>query len=280
MKKDNEINSLSQLMNNHNEKLTGSSVKTPEKKLFNSLNDLIANHSSKKDNINNKIDSNKTFRTLADLTASHMQKSSSPIAKNNSTFVIPKFSLKSDNNTSNNRVNNLSLSSNYLFKKKPVIDVEVLEKEIVNITVSSITPQKKIEIDGDKNTEECDIDLSSVIKKKSTSVPIINKNTKLLSPSYNLKDIFLMSSEPIPSSMIVDSLQVLNCQLNSSNLYKKKLNSINREGSMFGKMLCRRWNIKKPYIKHSKCEYSDRIKPFDFSSPSPDNIIFANIRRQ
>lgn len=263
-------------MNSHKLNL----VNSEEKKNFSSLSELMANNSRKKENIN-KIDSQmtkKSFGTLADLTADHMQKSNGP-SPNKSSFIIPKFTLK-QNNTTNNSPSPLPIFRNLTIKKNSTDSLDTLKKKIFDMEVTSKPVELKIDNLNDKINDKLntDIDLSSVLRqtKPSAQKTII---TKSKTQCYDLKEIFLMSAEPIPSSMIVDSLKVLDCQINASNLQYKKLNYSNNSCSMFGKMICRRWRLKKPYVKHSKSEYTENIIPFDFSSPSPDNLIFGNLRR-
>ncbi|CAG5082389.1 Similar to HBS1: Protein HBS1 (Drosophila melanogaster) [Cotesia congregata] len=265
------FSSLSDLMASHKSKVT------PEKPKFNSLSGLISNHASAKglSPKNDKLGDKKSFGSLAEMTAHHL-KSNSPLKK--STFVIPKLS--------NREPTPIHLPGKLI---KSVDNVDAVNTEVNKVASSVKNLQLEQKFEGknkEKNEEkeeeksnDWEIDLTAALRQSESSanykkIKLANEqdNSTKRKDGFNLKELYDNINEPICSSLIVESVEVLECKLTSINLKYSQLTHFNKMASPFGKMLCKKWKSHKPYIEKSKSEFSDIIKPFDFSSPSPDSI--------
>lgn len=225
---------------------------------------------------------NKKFGNLADLTNNHLQKSGNALRTSN--FVIPKLSLKSNDAITPISPLNVKLEA----KNKIAENVQTLledvnqlqiSPEIVKYFINDSEENSKDEDNDLENSREFLIDLTTVLRQ--TSVLSVNekKNEEQLS-KYDLKDIYIMTAEPLPSSMIADSLDTLKkCEINLSQLQFTKLSHASHSVSLFGKMLCRRWRPTKPYVKIPQ-RSCGQLKTFDFNSPSPDTLILNNLMKK
>lgn len=274
------FSSLSELMASHKSKSTS------EKPKFSSLSGLISNHASAKDD---KDGDKKSFGSLAEMTAHHL-KSTSPFKKSNkNSFVIPKLSNKVMASSSINLPGKLIKSVDESDTSRSS-DVDKVSLDVKNLQLDNNCEDRDKDKDDDKNKDKesnWEIDLTKALRQPG-SPAVISSKTKLSNgqdldiksqDNFDLKKLYDNINEPICSSIVVDSIEVLECNLTLINLKYAELHHFNKMASPFGKMLCRKWKSKKPYVKKSKCEFSDKIKPFDFSSPSPDSLILANLRR-
>lgn len=232
------------------------------------------------DKIHGSSGEKKSFGSLAEMTAHHLQKSnnSSPLSPK-SPFVIPKLSQKPSNSSSK-----LFFTPN---KKsiKTTINVNTPMEIDKNNSVQTNDELDKKDEELQVTTDDWVIDLTKALlvtpnKNLQTNDQISkNKNSKSSKDFYDIKDFYQYSSEPIPSSLVADHINILHCSFNLKQLGSTKLPYSNKKASNFGKTLCRKWIIRKPYIKPPVPESIGNIKKFDFSTNSPDDIILANLQR-
>lgn len=123
-----------------------------------------------------------------------------------------------------------------------------------------------------KPIENCDgpclIDLSSALK----AVPEASTKSCNRVPFTNDKEVFTLSraSEDIFLELNFDSIKILNNDLELSN----------KSSSPFGKILCRKWKFNNVNLVKRENVSPTRVVHFDFSTPSPDDLILKFIRRK
>lgn len=233
-----------------------------------------------------------TFGSLADLTAHHLKKSSSSggisspvIGSPNAAFVIPKLWTRSDSAASSPK-NQFSEASSSL--NSDAYDTQILSQtKVKKIQKRDDKIDDKIPVANFLNTrtpspEDWVIDLSAALSETFSKVSTPNEklNSKLsddLCQDISRLDIYLNTKTP--EIIGANSSNVFfDCNLNSSSMQHIKLGYSKEVVSSFGKILCRRWKTRKPYIRSEP--HVDVIMPFDFSIPSPDDRILVHLRKR
>lgn len=238
-----------------------------------------------------------TFGSLADLTAHHLKKSSSSggisspvVGSPNAGFVIPRIWPRDESLASSPK-----LQFGDIVEKRPRRDLDddssSLNSDFNDMRVSSrddVQEVRKNQSDSFKNTrtpspEDWVIDLSSALsetfsKVVSTNEKSISKLSEDLTQDISRLDIYLNTN--VPAIMEADSSSNLyfDCNLNLSGLEQIKLPYSKEVVSLFGKILCRKWKTRKPYVR-TEAEI-DVVKRFDFSNPSPDDRILVHLRKR
>lgn len=257
---------------------------------------MIANHT------NSKSDSKpQYFGSLADLTANHLQKSNVSTNKielckksPNSGFIIPKlninknkenfghniiFSKFDSKNNTDSTVNIINNKSDDRFNSDKV-QIDSLRKGISNLELESkpnneFNEQKSINLEDlmEHNVErvrtpspdDCLIDLSAALKE--VHVPDLKHNCQI-EPMTNLYYDTLSYINKMKNNSFndSDSETSVECTLNLNSLIHVRLPYAKKTVSTLGKILTRKWKLKKPFIKCKTQEYRT-IKRFDFSTP-------------
>lgn len=261
---------------------------------FSSLAGLISHHTESihsnttKIPLQNNIDA-QCFGSLAALTAHHLQKSSAANVEchekeqlPNSQFVIPKLSIKKNDNANVENIQSLKLHDN---SKKQLVHanskhpINLLQKNFSDMYISvenndmtNIESKEQfkdsINIVNEARTPSPDnwmIDLSTALKEAEFLTDCISSNANLTASRkfyYDMPNLE-MCIEDNKNSVISNTLPVT---LNLCALRHIKLPYTKKNVSVFGRTLCRKWKTKKPILK-SLVQHYDTIKSFDFSTP-------------
>lgn len=241
------------------------------------------------------------FGSLADLTANHLQKSNISTNKielctksPNSGFIIPKLNINknkenfgqsiisskfsSDNNTDN--IVNITSNKNEDRFYSDKVQIDPLRKGISNLKLASnpnseFNEQKSVNLANliDHNAKQVRtpspddwlIDLSAALKE--VHVPDLEHNRQI-EPMTNLYYDTLSYIEKMKNNSLndLDSETNVECTLNLNSLIHIRLPYAKKTVSTLGKILTRKWKLKKPFIKSKTQEYRT-IKRFDFSTP-------------
>lgn len=261
---------------------------------------MIANHSNSK--MLASCSSKQHFSSLADLTANHLQKSN--ISSNkielctksslNSGFIIPKLNINKDKKNfehdivslkfdkENNADSTVNITKNETEDQFNLdkIQIDSLRKGISNFKLASnpnneFTEQKSVNLANlmEHNAERVRtpspddwlIDLSAALKE--VHVPDL-KHNRQVEPMTNLYYDTLSSIDEMKNNSLNDSNSEANveCTLNLNSLIDARLPYTKKTVSSLGKILGRKWKLKKPFIKCKREEY-ENIKRFDFSTP-------------
>ncbi|KAK0075135.1 hypothetical protein PV325_007318 [Microctonus aethiopoides] len=290
------FSSVTSLKTNHKANVT-TPVNTTEKRKFDSLVELMNYHTNNVSplkektifNSENMKSDKKLFDSLTSMTAHHLQKSNNSLKQptvSKIPFVIPKLSPKSSINFP---ITFETKSESKIVKK---ISAKMSLTELSEISETSREPIKTHRMTV--NDEDCMIDLTMALRPSGTLPTIINKNLKLISNKHlsensiaksannfhDIKEIYQYTREPIPLLLGVNEIHKLECNFNLIKLHYLKLKH-NTMVSRFGKMICKKWKIPKPKFKKTifESKFISNIERFNFSSPSPDNIILSNLRR-
>ncbi|KAL0101489.1 hypothetical protein PUN28_018962 [Cardiocondyla obscurior] len=229
------------------------------------------------------------FSSLAALTTDYLQKSNinniqSQIKPQSiSPFVIPKLSITKKNNEErdNAHLSKFCTSEN---NKTQLMSTNVLNNHKINLLekdFSSMNIFPKSNILKDIKTEEqfknpsivnkiCTplsddwVDLSTALKEAEFLVDnafhnVNSASSKKLQHNMHSLEICVEDDAKIMPNVLPVTLNL--CALRCVKLPYTKINA-----SVFGKTLCKKWNMKKPFFKVTVEPYST-IKPFDFSTP-------------
>lgn len=264
-----------------------SDVKRPLK-TFSSLAGLTSHHTESIHSDTTRISSqNNTdaqfFGSLAALTAHHLQKSNVANVEfrerkqlPNSQFVIPKLSIKKNDNADVN-IQSLKLSNNsksqaiHTNNKHPIdllekgfTDMYILENNDVTNVESIEQIKAPINVINETRTPSPDnwiIDLSIALKE--AELLTTSSNTNLTIPRkffYDMPNLEICIEE---NSVISNTLPIT---LNLCDMRHAKFPYTKKNVSVFGRTLCRKWKSRKPVLKVVVQRY-DTVKRFDFSTP-------------
>lgn len=243
-----------------------------------------------------------SFGSLADLTAHHLQKSGNAsdgagnrFGKINSpkaNFVIPKFSANRGNSAPNNAiVQRLTFGLT-----NPPVPVDSLETRHAPSMLTS-TGDNSVNVksepveasEGRTTPDNFTIDLSTALRQIDPGLNVKSINDdKIVKKAVDdfsfgkVLGIELCVDRDDSGGLSKSPTKMLGheCKLNVSYLRNIRLSHANRVVSLFGKMLCKRWRSRRPSVKKSNQRNSGKIRPFDFSTPSPDSIILSILRRR
>lgn len=267
-------------------------VKRPLK-TFSSLAGLISHHTESIHSDTTKISSqNNTdtqcFNSLAALTAHHLQKSNKAAnvefrereRLSNSQFVIPKLSMKKNDNADVRNMQSLKLSNNN--KMQPIHtnhkhSIDLLDKDFSDMCIvennhatnvkSKEQFKDSINVDiNETRTASPDnwmIDLSIALKEAEHLTDCTSNNLTVPRKFYYDMPNLETCIEDYKNSVISNTLPIT---LNLCNLRHAKFSYTKKKVSVFGRTLCRKWETRKPVLKIVLQRY-DTVKPFDFSTP-------------
>ena len=225
-----------------------------------------------------------TFNSLADLTAHHLKISSSSEKGKTSNdsnsmsplgFVIPKFSMKFGNkNLLKDKALddvNKEISSLKIEDKKPCI--EKIKNNVKLDDVNSKVPNIKLEyqnsVDSEFKKNFCEMEFEKIVHiKKEKNIEVPNIKTEILDENIDTLQN-LISKKLYKDNCVLFS----NKKIDDMKLVKKPI-------SLFGKVLCKKWQRCTPYKRTINSNLSSNksdILRFDFSSPSPDSKILARV---
>lgn len=209
-------------------------------KVFKPLN---LNLNKTPNSVNNDVKTE--FNSLDELTSFHLKNAGT----NN--FMIPKFNLNKPQNDLKFVVPKLNLSS---------------------------TPKKQNDTSSKSETtalETWHIDLTSALKNIPTPIQKTktNNNTKHDSSDENFTPQF------VDCEVEVKEIEVAECCLNISSILDVDLKHLTKKRSSFGKILCRNYvSCYKPEVPH-KFEVLNKIEPFKFDVPSPDDNVQKFVKK-
>lgn len=291
-KKDNLLKDSTSTAYCHLNNIDSSSVEKRPLGTFSSLAGLISHHTESIHSDTTKITSQNNmdtqcFGSLAALTAHHLQKFSANVEFRekeqlpNSQFVIPKLSMKKNDNANVKNIQSLKLHDNskrqsvHANSKHPINLLETnfsdMYISLENNDVTNVESKKQfkdpINVANEARTPSPDnwmIDLSTALKEAElltdcTSSANLTASRKFYYDMPNLE----MCIEDNKNSVISNTLPVT---LNLCALRHIKLPYRKKNVSVFGKTLCRKWKTKKPVLKIPVQRY-DTVKSFDFSTP-------------
>lgn len=261
---------------------------------------MIASHTNSKKSASSNSQA-QCFGSLADLTANHLQKSNISTNKielctksPNSGFIIPKLNINknkenfgqsmisskfsSDNNTDG--IVNITSNKNEDRFYSDKVQIDPLRKGISNLKLvsnpnSEFNEQRSVNLANlmDHNVKHARtpspddwlIDLSAALKE--VHAPDLEHNRQI-EPMKNLYYDTLSYIEKMKNNSLNDSDSETNveCTLNLNSLIHIRLPYTKKTVSTLGKILTRKWKLKKPFIKCKTQEYRT-IKRFDFSTP-------------
>ncbi|KAL2728344.1 HBS1-like protein [Vespula maculifrons] len=248
--------------------------------------EMIASHSDSKKLAS--CNSKQHFGSLADLTANHLQKSN--ISNNkielctksspNSGFIIPKLNINKDKKNfehgivslkvgkENNADSTVNITSNETEDQfnRDKIQIDSLRKGISNFKLASnpndeFTEQKSVNLANlmEHNAERVRtpspddwlIDLSAALKE--IHIPD-SKHNRQVEPMTNLYYDTLSYIDKMKNNSLNDSNSEANveCTLNLNSLIHIRLPYTKKTVSTLGKVLTRKWKLKKPFIKCNK----------------------------
>lgn len=238
------------------------------------------------------------FGTLADLTAHHLQKSNSgdvrtslfgkgsPSPKTN--FVIPKLSRDRGNEETHAVApptfclvdSLLSLEQT----PQPSDDAPTVKHDEENLS----SKLEEMNLNGSVIANNWTIDLTTALRSsQSKSEEKSVTREEKMSGNRSANEISFICTSPIIDheewNIHVNTEYAVpneGCELNLSYLRKIKLRYSHKMASSFGQMLCKRWKYRKPYVVRQKSIINEKIKRFDFSTPSPDCLILSHLRRR
>lgn len=227
-----------------------------------------------------------SFGSLAALTAHHLQKSNAANVKfrereqlPNSQFVIPKLSIKKNDNANMENIQSLKLHHS---KRQPVHanskhSVDLLEKDfsdmyifLENNDVTNIESKEQfkdpINVINEIRTPSPDnwmIDLSTALKEAEllNDCSSSNANMAISRKFYYDMPNLEICMEDNKNSELSNALPIT---LNLCTLKHVKLPYTKKNVSVFGKTLCRKWKTRKPILKVFIQSYNT-VKSFDFS---------------
>lgn len=291
-KKDNLLKDSTSTAYCHLNNIDNSSNEKRSLGTFSSLAGLISHHTESIHSDTAKITSQNNmdtqcFGSLAALTAHHLQKSSANVEFRekeqlpNSQFVIPKLSMKKNDNTNVKNIQSLKLHNNS--KKQSVHanskhPINLLEKNfsdmyisLENNDVTNVESKKQfkdpINVVNEVRTPSPDnwmIDLSTALKEAEFLTDCIsNANLTASKKFYYDMPNLEMCIEDNKNSVISNTLPVT---INLCALRHIELPYTKKNVSVFGRTLCRKWKTKKPVLK-IPIQCYDTVKSFDFSTP-------------
>lgn len=174
-------------------------------------------------------------------------------------------------------------SKNFLNKKNSTDDPSQ-----VNVEIKPTFVIPKLRKKNPENVEnKCLIDLSSALKFESQSKhtfrsksEVVFESEPLLTPESSEK--YLNSSTSTNKECPAFEDIIFDSNLDSYKFFNNIDLELNKKiSSPFGKILCRKW--KSNYVNVVKNENflpSSKVVQFDFSTPSPDDIILKYLRRK
>lgn len=226
------------------------------------------------------------FSSLAALTADYLQKSNVNNIESQERhqsskiqFVIPKLSIKKKNNeetkdlqSPNSNENSKKLiSTNTLSKheinllQKDFSNMSIVKSKIVRNIKSEEQLKDPISIVNEICTPSDDwVDLSTALKEAEFLADNAFCNANLTSSrqlyrnTHNLEICLEDDNRITPNALPVT--------LNLCALKCVKLPYTKKNVSIFGKILCKKWKIKRPILR-AIVQHYNTIKPFDFSTP-------------
>lgn len=292
-KKDNLLKDSTSTAYCHLNNIDSSSNEKRSLGTFSSLAGLISHHTESIHSDTAKITSQNNmdtqcFGSLAALTAHHLQKSSANVEFRekeqlpNSQFVIPKLSMKKNDNANVKNIQSLELHNNS--KKQSVHanskhPINLLEKNFSDMYISlesndvtNVESKKQfkdppINVVNEARTPSPDnwmIDLSTALKEAEFLTDCISSANLTASKKfyYDMPNLE-MCIEDNKNSVISNTLPVT---LNLCALRHIKLPYTKKNVSVFGRTLCRKWKTRNPVLKIPVQRY-DTVKSFDFSTP-------------
>lgn len=265
--------SLAQLTAHH---LKISSDKSDSQKAFDSPSGFVIPKIGPKNNESNQSTS-PSFGSLAELTAHHLKISSKN--KNDAEkfgFVISK-KANEDCKSSIESLSNVQIN----IKKEK----DVHSEDKFTVTKFSIKKEKGLENSYHTNSTKSvledisnmcideEFDFNKVIKSEPIDYPMSNVAIKKEKLGDTISTNFYAINQA--SKSLESSLEAIKkecSQFREKAIYQRKT------VSLFGKVLCKSYSRKAPYLKKS-VNNAPTISPFDFSSPSPDSVVLARLRR-
>lgn len=246
------------------------------------------------------------FGSLADLTAHHLRNSnsSSAIGSSSKDLVIPKLSTKNNPRIFPSPMRSEKLSGNNWVQGKidqndscelfnsnfcktrnspQKTDHEIQLRDTNIVTDRTIFARDSFQNTRTPSPEDWEIDLTTALSETFSHIikPSCNSSLNLtedLSHHISRLDIYSNTNTVLEVTENDAPNFSSNCDLNMSSLQHIKLPYSKEIVSLFGKILCRKWKSKKPYIRSNAS--IDVVKRFDFSIPSPDDKILEHLRKR
>ncbi|XP_058806044.1 uncharacterized protein LOC131672679 isoform X5 [Phymastichus coffea] len=252
------FNSLAELSNHH---LKISNNKKDSNRNFVLPSDFVTPKIGSKNNDSNQS-SSLPFGSLAELTAHHLKSSNKDTNFEAQLFgfVIP----KEDSSLSNIKMH---------IKKEKNIDSNI------KLTIPDLIIKKEKDLEDNPNLSKSFLEDISNLRIEEFDP---NKFIESESINFSIHKIAIKSEKPdsAKSKALELSLEAVKRECNQ---YRVKARNQRKSASPFGKVLCKSFSRKVPYpkeiVRDSTVNSRRTILPFDFSSPSPDSIVLARLRR-
>ena len=173
------------------------------------------------------------------------------------------------NNT--NQFTNLSDFAKFHLKSSSNVPLSLGSEKKFNI------PKPKFNVPVENKTEDVKenwiIDLkSALINDKTVECGTVSKPQKV--PEETIQYRFI-DCDIVPEKPIIDEY----CEIDISAISNKKFHLCSKNPSIFGKLLCKKYRRRR--IANVKLGFAAQnvIKPFDFKTKSPDDVILEHMRK-
>uniref|UniRef100_A0A1L8DBZ2 Uncharacterized protein n=1 Tax=Nyssomyia neivai TaxID=330878 RepID=A0A1L8DBZ2_9DIPT len=211
----------------------------------------------------NPKDPPKTFGSLSELVSSRLETQSS--AKK---FILPKLNT---NQSSGSKFILPKLSNIPKFPSRGnILGKPLVEVDDLNVGKINLNEESSVE------NPQWTIDLTTALIGRSDPHFSAKQSSKLIPDDDDFVPQFIdcdMENEFLPGSI------TQYCEIDLSPLLGKKLKQRKHKASQLGRILCRKYR-KSRFIKIStKFITEHHIEPFNFATPSPDDLCLQYLRR-
>lgn len=191
-------------------------------------------------------------------------------------FTIPRLQKKTiSNKNTDSDYNSLSelVESHLSLLKRNGVSVPNNDKPSEMTTLTQSVSKLTLPENENLNRGRFVIDLTAALTAVKSKPAVVTKKDKKQEVEKPFEIPFIDCE--IEVSQPVDMLE---CRLDISDVVFRKSNSF-KGVSKFGKALCRRYRMTKPYKVNFKNNLVNDSKMFNFSTPSPDDVISSYIKK-